>query len=127
MFGVKFSSSTSSSNWPPEPAASTVSPPNSCHPSNANRKLQHYPLHDRDKKFCASFRSALAAADVKPIMLPAKSPNLNAYAERWVRSVKQECLSKLVLFGEGPLQRSLTNKRLIIIWNAITRARTTGY
>jgi len=41
-------------------------------------------------------------------MLPAKSPNLNAYAERWVRSVKQECLSKLVLFGEGPLQRTLT-------------------
>ena len=40
-------------------------------------------------------------------MLPAKSPNLNAYAERWVRSVKQECLSKLVLFGEGSLQRSL--------------------
>ena len=67
-----------------------------------------YALHDRDKKFCASFRSALAAAGVKPIMLPAKSPNLNAYAERWVRSVKQECLSKLVLFGEGPLQRSLT-------------------
>src|SRR5258708_38939567 len=44
MFGVKFSSSTSSSNWPPEPAASTVSPPNSCDPSNANRKLQHYPF-----------------------------------------------------------------------------------
>jgi len=67
-----------------------------------------YVLHDRDKKFCPSFRSALAAAGVKPIMLPAKSPNLNAYAERWVRSVKNECLSKLVLFGEGPLQRSLT-------------------
>jgi transposase InsO family protein len=50
----------------------------------------------------------LTAAGVNPIMLPAKSPNLNAYAERWVRSVKHECLSKLVLFGEGPLQRSLT-------------------
>jgi putative transposase len=36
---------------------------------------------------------------------PAKSPNLNAFAERWVRSVKQECLSKLILFGEGPLSR----------------------
>jgi Integrase core domain len=67
-----------------------------------------YVLHDRDTKFCASFRSVLAAAGVKPIMLPAKSPNLNAYAERWVRSVKQECLSKLVLLGEGPLQRSLS-------------------
>jgi putative transposase len=67
-----------------------------------------YVLHDRDKKFCASFRSVLSAAGVRPILLPAKSPNLNAYAERWVRSVKRECLSKLVLLGEGPLQRSLT-------------------
>lgn len=67
-----------------------------------------YVLQDRDKKFCASFRSVLTAAGVKPIVLPAKSPNLNAYAERWVRPVKQECLSKLVLFGEGALQRSLT-------------------
>jgi putative transposase len=67
-----------------------------------------YVLHDRDQKFCASFRSVLTAAGLKSIMLPAKSPNLNAYAERWVRSVKQECLSKLVLLGEGPLQRSLT-------------------
>jgi putative transposase len=45
---------------------------------------------------------------VKAIRLPAKSPNLNAFAERWVRSVKQECLSKLILFGEGPLSRTLT-------------------
>jgi hypothetical protein len=35
------------------------------------------------------------------------SPNLNAFAERWVRSVRQECLSKLILFGEGALQRAL--------------------
>src|SRR5580704_5676992 len=64
-------------------------------------------LHDRDTKFCASFRSALETGGVKTIPLPAKSPNLNAFAERWVRSVKQECLSKLILFGEGPLSRTL--------------------
>jgi putative transposase len=67
-----------------------------------------YVLHDRDTKFCASFRSALASGGVKTIPLSARSPNLNAFAERWVRSVKQECLSKLVLFGEGPLSRVLT-------------------
>jgi hypothetical protein len=39
--------------------------------------------------------------------LPARSPNLNAYAERWVRSVKEECLSKLILLGEGSLRRVL--------------------
>jgi putative transposase len=67
-----------------------------------------YVLHDRDTKFCASFRSALASGGVKTIALPAQSPNLNAFAERWVRSVKQECLSKVILFGEGPLSRVLT-------------------
>ena len=64
-------------------------------------------LHDRDTKFCAAFRSVLAAGGVKTIPLPARSPNLNAFAERWVRSAKQECLSKLILFGEGPLSRTL--------------------
>jgi putative transposase len=66
-----------------------------------------YVLHDRDTKFCASFRSALATGGVKTIPLPARSPNLNAFAERWVRSVKQECLSKVILFGAGPLSRVL--------------------
>ena len=60
-----------------------------------------YVLHDRDTKFCRSFQETLAVAEVKCLRLPARSPNLNAYAERWVRSVKQECLSQLILFGEG--------------------------
>jgi putative transposase len=66
-----------------------------------------YVLHDRDTKFCAGFKSALAAGGVKAISLPPRSPNLNAFAERWVRSVKQECLSRLILFGPGPLRRVL--------------------
>jgi putative transposase len=66
-----------------------------------------YVLHDRDAKFCPSFRSVLAAGGVKTMALPARSPNLNAFAERCVRSVKEECLSKLILFGEGPLSRTL--------------------
>src|SRR5215471_5529600 len=41
-----------------------------------------YVLHDRDKKFCASFRDTLATANVKCLMLPRRSPNLNAFAER---------------------------------------------
>jgi transposase InsO family protein len=67
-----------------------------------------YVLHDRDTKFCASFRATLATARVKCITLPARSPNLNAFAERGVRSVKEECLSKLILFGERALQRAIT-------------------
>jgi len=57
-----------------------------------------YVLHDRDTKFCRSFQETLAVAEVKCLRLPARSPNLNAYAERWVRSVKQECLSPLILW-----------------------------
>ena len=66
-----------------------------------------YVLHDRDTKFCASFRSVLAAGGVRTVPLPVRSPNLNAFAERWIRSVKQECLSRLILFGERPLSRTL--------------------
>src|SRR5918995_115281 len=71
--------------------------------------LRHvrYVLHDRDTKFCASFRATLATSGVKCIALPPRSPNLNAFAERWVRSVKDECLSKLILFGERALQRAI--------------------
>ena len=67
-----------------------------------------YVLQDRDTKFCASFESILSAAGVKALKLPARSPNLNAFAERWVRSAKEECLSKLILFGESSLKRALT-------------------
>jgi hypothetical protein len=66
-----------------------------------------YLLHDRDSKFCPSFDEVIELGNVKPIPLPARSPNLNAFSERWVKSVKEECLSKLVLFGEASLKRAL--------------------
>jgi transposase InsO family protein len=66
-----------------------------------------YLLHDRDTKFCASFRELIESGSVKTIRLPARSPNLNSFAERWVRSVKEECLSRLILFGERSLRRAL--------------------
>jgi putative transposase len=66
-----------------------------------------YLLHDRDTKFTKSFRAIIASGRVEPLALPARSPNLNAYAERWVRSVKEECLSKIILFGERSLRRAL--------------------
>ena len=68
-----------------------------------------YLLHDRDTKFTRSFRSIIASGRVKPLALPARSPNLNAYAERWVRSVKEECLSKVILLGERSLRRALSD------------------
>jgi hypothetical protein len=68
-----------------------------------------YLLHDRDTKFCPEFREALAAGGIKCLALPARSPNLNSYAERWVRSAKEECLSRLILFGEHSLKRAISN------------------
>jgi len=69
---------------------------------------RRYALHDRDTKFCPAFRETLKAGGIKPIQLPARSPNLNSFAERWVRSVKAEALSKRILFGEASLRRALT-------------------
>jgi putative transposase len=67
-----------------------------------------YVLLDRDSKCCPVFRGMLRSAGVEPIRLPARSPNLNAYSERWVLSVKSECLSKLILLGERSLENVLT-------------------
>src|SRR5260370_41368614 len=66
-----------------------------------------YLLHDRDTKFTRSFRAIIVSGRVEPLALPARSPHLNAYAERWVRSIKEECLSKVILFGERSLRRDL--------------------
>ena len=67
-----------------------------------------YLLHDRDTKFCPAFLDVLRSTGVRPLALPPRSPNLNAFADRWVGSVRQECLSKLILFGEASLRRALT-------------------
>ena len=66
-----------------------------------------YLIHDWDGKYGPPFQQIITAAGVKSVLLPPRSPNLNAYAERWVRSVKEECLSKLILFGEGALRHAL--------------------
>jgi hypothetical protein len=66
-----------------------------------------YLIHDRDTKYCQSFRNIIESGDVKTLPLPARSPNLNAFSERWVKSVKDDCLSKLILFGETSLRRAL--------------------
>jgi transposase InsO family protein len=66
-----------------------------------------YLIHDRDGKYCPAFRQLIDAAGVKRLPLPPQSPNLNAFAERWVRSVKDEALSRLILFGEAALRHTL--------------------
>jgi putative transposase len=86
-----------------------------------------YLLHDRDAKFCESFRELIRTGSVNPIRLPARSPNLNAYAERWVRSVKEECLSRLILFGESSLRRALQQYMEHYHGERNHRAKTIGF
>jgi putative transposase len=71
-----------------------------------------YVLLDRDTKFTAEFQATLRAADVKPVLLPPKSPNCNAHLERFFRTLKEEALSRLILFGEKALSKA-TNEFLL--------------
>jgi transposase InsO family protein len=66
-----------------------------------------YLILDRDPLYSRGFRRMLKDSGVQVVRLPAKSPNVNAYAERFVLSVKSECLSRLVLLGENHLRTAV--------------------
>ena len=68
---------------------------------------QRHLIVDRDTKYSAAFRALLAREGVEVIRLPPRSPNLNAFAERLVRSIKSECLWKLIPIGAPMLRRAL--------------------
>ena len=64
---------------------------------------KRYLIHDRDTKFTPAFDGLLKASGVEPILLPPRSPNLNAHCERFVRSIKEEALAQMVMLGERAL------------------------
>jgi hypothetical protein len=64
-------------------------------------------IMDRDTKYTDEFRAHLDQEGVKPVRCPVRAPNCNAYTERFVRSIKDECLDRMILFGEGSLRRAL--------------------
>ena len=70
------------------------------------RGVSHLIL-DRDPLYPAAFRHLLRGSGVTPLVLPAWSPNLNAFAERFVGSVKSECLARIVALGEGHLRAAV--------------------
>jgi putative transposase len=69
-------------------------------------KGKRYLLMDRDSKFCAGFRQILRDAGTEPVLLPPRSPNLNAHLERFWRSLRSECLDRMIFFGESALRRA---------------------
>ena len=64
-------------------------------------------IHDRDPLFTRSFSRILNSSNVETVKLPARSPNLNAYAERFVRSIKSECLAQIIPLGERHLRHGV--------------------
>jgi transposase InsO family protein len=64
-------------------------------------------LHDRDSKFCEAFDDVFMAEGVKVVRLPFRAPRANAYAERWVGTVRREALDHLLIFGPRQLERVL--------------------
>jgi putative transposase len=62
-------------------------------------------IHDRCTLFSEQFRQLLSRGRLETVRLPARSPNLNAFAERFVRTIRQECLSRMIFFGEDSLRR----------------------
>ncbi|MFT5049212.1 MAG: putative transposase [Chlamydiales bacterium] len=60
---------------------------------------------DGDTNFRYRFKNVMEAAGIKLVRTPYRAPNANAYAERFVRSIREECLSRMILFGEGHLRR----------------------
>jgi putative transposase len=70
---------------------------------------KRYLIHDRDPLFTAEFLNMIADAGVESVKLPSRSPNLNAYAERFVRSIKESCLNRIIFFGEESLRTAIQN------------------
>ena len=68
---------------------------------------KRYLIIDRDTKYSAQFRRLIRDEGTKVIRLPRRSPNLNAYAERFVRSIKEECLDRMIFVGQASLRRAV--------------------
>jgi putative transposase len=68
---------------------------------------KRYLILDRDAKYTEGFCGALSREGVEVIRLPVRAPNLNAYAERFVRTIKEECLNRMVFFGVRSLRHAI--------------------
>ena len=88
--------------------------------------LQHIRvlIHDRDPRFRPVGRDPLPPADVTPLRRPARAPTLNAYTARFVRTIKDSCLERLVLIGEGSRVAPSASSSRMTTTNGITRGST---
>src|SRR4030088_3333081 len=75
---------------------------------NGSVHLPQVLICDRDRKWSGDVRRALGGAGVRVVLTPVHAPNANAYAERFVRSIKEECLDRLIPIGDGHFRRAVT-------------------
>ncbi len=68
---------------------------------------KRYLIHDRDPLYTQEFLNTLGAVGIESVKLPPRSPNLNAYAERFVRTIKETCLGQMIFFGEDALGNAI--------------------
>ena len=71
-------------------------------------KGKRYLIHDRNPLYTRDFLRMLAEQGIESVKLPPRSPNLNACAERFVRTIKESCLDQMILFGEDALRNAVT-------------------
>jgi hypothetical protein len=81
---------------------------------------------DRDRKWSAAVERFLAAAGVRVIRTPFLAPNCNAYAERFVRAIREECLDRVIPLGERHLRRTLADFVRTIMASGTTKGSTTS-
>jgi putative transposase len=68
---------------------------------------KRYLIHDRDPLYTKDFLGIVADVGIQSVKLPPRSPNLNAYAERFVRTIKEDCLDQMIFFGEDALRNAI--------------------
>lgn len=81
---------------------------NLCDEFDGALKDTRFLIMDRDQKFTTRFRTFLRREGVTPVRCPPRAPNCNTYAERFVRSIKEECLDRMTFFGVRSLRRAAT-------------------
>ena len=86
-----------------------------------------YLILDRDTKYTDQFRRLIRGSGTKVIRLPPRSPDLNAYAERFVRSIKYECLDRMIFIGQASLRCAVAEYRAITTRSEIIRGWTIGW
>jgi hypothetical protein len=87
--------------------------------------IEHrYLLHDGDSKYYSSFRQVIEAGSVKTLALPPRSPNLNAYAERWVRSLRRNVYRTLSCWVKAHCGARCATTKPTIMKREITKAKT---